>query len=818
MKIRLIRSVITALIIIILISLILFLIINREESGSYDFIANFNDAEKTNFPDPVNINKWSSEISYLFEKNYLLEQIGREFSSGTYTFFRKSVWSVGYSLPVTAGAFRAKIYKSSPPDNIILRRDISSVKYWEVSLLSEYEKMEIKVTFYENGKKSSEDCIEIGALKTEYQELNILFFDDFLLIFNKQKLLYQQKSAGLTGNGKIHVDIKSSDIKIKQHVVRFKPFGQKTVENLLQRFTEKSKIIREHKYLFSPDETSWNLLNSVSLLPVKGKGNPFLRRVKHGPEVRPSIYMTTDCSLKYPVCIPNGGKLRFGLSFVPTYIDYPSRIIFSAEVIEGEDLLKEIRIDFLQIEKTYNGFNDYEIDLTEFSGRKVDVIFKVVTKDSKIIAEEGKIITALSAPMIYAGRDKAKNVILVSLDTLRGDRLGCYGYKRSTSPEIDRFAEEGALFTNAISNSNWTLASHMSMFTSFYPYETGFVKGNQLHAESSISDDLWTIAEYLKKAGYATFGVHGGGYVSEGYGFDKGFNIYTKLGNKADVAIDSAIALIEKYKDTRFFSFIHTYEIHEPYTHNDFIADLEPDASLKEKIIAAYDSGIKFTDAQLGRLFTYLKEQHLTEDTLLIITSDHGENFTLIKQDKFCGTHGSTMYDQELRIPIIIGGDRNFPLKGVINKQVSNVDLLPTILDYLDIPLENQVRGRSLLLKDKDDRGERLSYAEASNSPTEKKALRSEKYKLIGNYPTKASKVSNQGTTYEFYNVSEDAEEMKDLHASKPDLTSRFIHIMEEISISIHKNMKKLISRKNSSTSSDEELLKDLKNLGYLGN
>jgi arylsulfatase A-like enzyme len=155
------------------------------------------------------------------------------------------------------------------------------------------------------------------------------------------------------------------------------------------------------------------------------------------------------------------------------------------------------------------------------------------------------------------------NIILISLDTLRADHLRCYGYDKETSPAMDRMAAEGVLFENVYAQSNWTLPSHVSMFSSLYPSSHGVLENKR-----KISGDTVLLPELLKDAGYATASFNAGGYVSAGYGFNRGFDIYRTIpkgrGTVEDIC-GRAIRWIRKNGARRFFLFLHTYEVHKPY-------------------------------------------------------------------------------------------------------------------------------------------------------------------------------------------------------------------------------------------------------------
>lgn len=435
-------------------------------------------------------------------------------------------------------------------------------------------------------------------------------------------------------------------------------------------------------------------------------------------------------------------------------------------------------------------------------------------------------VAALASPAIYPARGKKdKNIILISLDTLRPDHLGIYGYERNTSPNIDTFAGNSILFLNATAQSNWTLTSHMSIFSSLYPFETGYNKNSNIHQTVRFAENIKLIQEYLKENGYKTGAITGGGYLSEYFGYDKGMDYYTVIEKKVGPAsksdcsnsIDEAMKWIKESENVKFFLFFHTYEIHKPFNHTDFLKDLNPEtADSFDKTIARYDSGILFTDRQIGRLIEWLKKEKLFDNTIIIITSDHGENFSLKDRENIPGMHGVTLYDSEIQVPLIIGGAIDGKNGAVIKKQVSLVDIMPTIFDYLNISAPDGIRGMSLKkLIEGDEKGERLAYSEAVFSGDEKKSLRSVEYKLIRN-TVKAGTVQKEFA--EFYNLEKDRGEKTNLINSGLQTIGVFRSRLEAIIAAVKERRKILLLKKQLAGSHTKELENQLKALGYIGN
>lgn len=306
------------------------------------------------------------------------------------------------------------------------------------------------------------------------------------------------------------------------------------------------------------------------------------------------------------------------------------------------------------------------------------------------------------------------NVVLISLDTLRADHLGCYGYSRNTSPNIDRIARNGTIFKNAIAQAPWTAPSHISLFTSTYPIQHGVESYSNLR---KLSRRFVTLAERLKESGYITAGFTGGAFMSGEIGFDRGFDVYNDISNKkGDIKYSSGYVfdwLSQNYKE-KFFLFIHCFDIHqynppEPYNKlfcPNYQGKIKPSKELVFKIndsyggffetlskedvefiISLYDGAIAYVDSFIGKLVEKLKEHNIYDRTIIIITSDHGEAFN----EHGKTGHGFILYDELIRIPLVMKGP-GIPKKMEIEQTVRQIDIMPTILELLDIHLNNEGR------------------------------------------------------------------------------------------------------------------------------
>lgn len=325
-------------------------------------------------------------------------------------------------------------------------------------------------------------------------------------------------------------------------------------------------------------------------------------------------------------------------------------------------------------------------------------------------------------------------VVVVSLDCLRADRLHCYGNPVETSPFLDRLAAEGTRFARATCPGNWTLPSHMSLFTGLYPHRHGVINGN-----CSLAAAAPHLVEPLRAAGWRTAAFTGGGYLAPRYGYDRGFETYwaaPRIDGVLDETLARASAWLAEQRGHDVFLFLHTYEIHEPFTPPaEYLRRLLPEprtnvtgeiAQMRElaktgatpeqirEIVARYDADILHTDAKLGAFRAALDTLGLGGNLLFIVSSDHGEQFW----EHGKTGHGGDMLGAELTdVPLIVtlpaagagragragepaargragGGD---PRGRVLDDEVSFLDIMPTVLEAAGLPAPPAIDGVSLL-------------------------------------------------------------------------------------------------------------------------
>ena len=560
---------------------------------------------------------------------------------------------------------------------------------------------------------------------------------------------------------------------------------------------------------------------------IKGKNLPLkTRRVKINRETRDAILAMSPNVFKYNLTIPSNAFLNFAYSIAPRGWKESDGVFFSIRLERKNDEVKEIFSKFLNPKEIKNmKWFEENIDLSKFANENVNIFFE--TKKANNRASENPSIDEFfdfalwGEPAIYTRRrDDQFNVILISIDTLRADRLGSYGYFRDTSPFIDSFAKEGSLFLNTIAQAPYTTPSHLSLFTSLYPSSLGFRQIDFINNSLFVANNYNTLAEILKVNGYLTAAFTGGGFVSADYGFSQGFSFYNEKWEAIDEAYANTAAWFENHKKDNFFLFFHTYEVHE-YSKNEIYTDgINPLDKVGHQN-AIYDGNIKFTDQYIGLLLHKLKKLNILDKTLIIITSDHGEEFW----DHGLTSHGHILYDEMIRVPLIMRLPGIVPPKKVVTNQVRLIDIFPTILDILDIPNSESIKGKSLTYLFKQNNTDNLvAFSEGTRGyPMKSIRTGTHKYiywlegeelkKSVSFHKQRPPKRSKAGELYDLIN---DPQELKNIVIKEKQLAldfkkdiDSFIKYNKEFFNNSGKELKKELKI-------DEETKQRLRALGYI--
>lgn len=299
---------------------------------------------------------------------------------------------------------------------------------------------------------------------------------------------------------------------------------------------------------------------------------------------------------------------------------------------------------------------------------------------------------------VATGAARGQNLLVVTLDTLRADRLGCYGYGAAQTPHIDALAARGALFLEAAATAPLTLPSHATIFTGLYPPRHA-VRNN---GEYTLADEHVTLAERMKVAGYDTAAFIAAYVVVARYGLSQGFDTYDDdllggagSGRSNEVVDRPANEVVDSFLkwyvarapsgNRPFFAWIHLYDPHFPYA---------PPSPFKENFAGReYDGEIAFTDQQLGRVVEALQSRGELDRTLILVVSDHGESLGEHGE----ATHSHLIYDCTMKVPLILSHPKLFPAAQIVGgPAVSTADIMPTVLSLLGLPPEQNLDGVNL--------------------------------------------------------------------------------------------------------------------------
>jgi arylsulfatase A-like enzyme len=327
----------------------------------------------------------------------------------------------------------------------------------------------------------------------------------------------------------------------------------------------------------------------------------------------------------------------------------------------------------------------------------------------------GLIVGAL-APEPRGASPGIARVILISVDTLRADHVGAYGYTRSTTPAIDALAASGVLFQNVSTPSPWTYPAHASLFTGLYPGRHGLKNLDRL-----LPSSLPTLATLLGRAGWTTASVVNSTLLGPRFGLDRGFREFFYVeqvpAQRAPTArvVDQALEWAKRYRDRKLFLFVHTSDVGSDYaslpkwerqfsrpyagradgTTAQLSAVLLGKLTLNDAdarhLVDLYDAGIRQTDAEIGRLLEGLRASGLLEGSLILLTSDHGEEFL----EHGGVLHGRTQFEEVVRVPLIVAGP-GVGKGSRVPVPVSLVDVMPTLLATLGVTAPEALDGEDL--------------------------------------------------------------------------------------------------------------------------
>ncbi len=401
--------------------------------------------------------------------------------------------------------------------------------------------------------------------------------------------------------------------------------------------------------------------------------------------------------------------------------------------------------------------------------------------------------------------DRNYNFILISVDTLRADRLGCYGFTRIETPTIDSFARRGVKFDRCIATTPLTLPSHTSLLTGTLPLFHG-VRDN---GGFVVPAELRTLAEVFKEKGYATAAFVGAYVLDSKWGLNQGFDYYfdrfdlskfekislATVQRPANEVIDEALKWLDQKKYGKFFVWIHLYDPHTPYEPPSPFDAQYPDHP--------YLGEIAFTDSQLSRLWKYLEDSNLLDNLCLVFTSDHGESLGQHQE----ATHGFFVYQEAIHVPLIFLTPHE-KFRGIsVGRVVSLVDVMPTMLEMAGFPIPSEVQGESLLpcFFQPSQEAEAYAYSETFYPRfhfgwSELRSFQNRKFKLI------------LAPESELYDLEKDPKELRNLALTERKLLVDLEREASKFIAAASQNAYELDYRKI-----DEETREKLAALGYVG-
>jgi arylsulfatase A-like enzyme len=390
-------------------------------------------------------------------------------------------------------------------------------------------------------------------------------------------------------------------------------------------------------------------------------------------------------------------------------------------------------------------------------------------------------------PTIYAPkpRGESRNVILLSIDTLRADHLTSYGYARDTAPFVDeRFGRGGTVFDTLVAAATITTPSHASMFTSLSPAVHGTVDGLRV-----LPRNLPTLAEWIRYRGFDTGAITEDGWLSIRHGFGRGFDTFVE-NRSADIMdpegqVDRTFAQarhwLERNHDKRFFLFLHTFQVHTPYApparYRKLFTEydgrpVDETSPSQVRWMSDYDREIRYTDDELRRLFETIDALDLGRDTVFILLSDHGEAFL----EHGTLEHGSRLDEEVVRVPLMLWG-AGVPAGRRVAAPVSHVDLMPTILDLMKLEIPPGIQGWSLVPLLEGDDGARFATRPIYSESRGTMALGPDRSILPFHPPAFLVRVGDRKLTrypdadgqphFEYYDLATDPKEHHNLYEAR---------------------------------------------------
>jgi arylsulfatase A-like enzyme len=455
------------------------------------------------------------------------------------------------------------------------------------------------------------------------------------------------------------------------------------------------------------------------------------KQVRINDEVRVTLPASPPSRLRYTVDLPPRARLALACGIPPERHDRPG-VEFVVKVKRGdrEETAFTLLLDPVS-RRIHRRWVPEEIDLSRWAGERVDVVL-----ETRGFEEGDDPRRAFwGSPAITSAAAEAPLAIVYLVDTLRADHTTPYGYARNTTPELARFAADAALFEQAVAQASWTKPSVASVLTSLLP---GRHRAVQLR--DRLDPGVVTIAEMLGQKGIATGAAIANSVIyAQGVEFEQGFDLFAGLHGAGDRpskvveaagVVDAALQWLDARAGLPTFLYVHTMDPHVPYTPPppfDQLYEPHPNEAHpaadprldyhepldRDRLIAQYDGEIAYGDREFGRFVAELKRRGLYDRALIVFMADHGEEF----EDHGQWLHGRSVFDELVRIPLLVKFPGRRHAGRRIAQQVQEVDVLPTVLETLGLPVPAPpaIDGRPLQSTIERREGERPAVSEISH-------------------------------------------------------------------------------------------------------
>ncbi len=592
-------------------------------------------------------------------------------------------------------------------------------------------------------------------------------------------------------------------------------------------------------------------IDFIELVPRKASfpsaaGRQFLGKQE---EYRNVLFAHSPSSITYEVPVPKGGRLHFGIGIAEKNKPVTFRVLAAA----SSDVL------FNRTLADSGVWEDAGVDLSKYAGRSLKLVFETSS-------DQPGAVGLWANPLLTAkGPKRRPNVLLYLVCTLRPDHTSLYGYARDTTPFLKKLGAAGVVFEDSHVQATWTKASVPSLMTSLYPYALGTIRDTD-----TIPAGARTLAERLRGAGYVTASVVTNPFAGKASGLQRGFDymmeypvVHRQRTDSADRGTDSAalnkvlFPWLEQHRDEPFFLYAHTTDPHAPYRppagfeekwanpaetqafNKNYISlrdqrqygggavftratvkakGLDPDRFLRQAI-DRYDGEILHNDHSLELLIDKLRQLGILDNTLVVVVSDHGEEFW----EHGYTAHGHSLYQELTHNVFLMWNPALLPQPRRIAEPVQLVDLMPTVLELLNIPAEGVIQGQSLVPLIKGRPFQRQGYVACSRfahpyprgfAPeysTDTFALLDREWKFIYRSQAKRARLPE----VELYDRRADRAEARNVAAQHPEIASRFRAEIDRW-IEGQKQVRKLLGPGGTATL-DQQSIERLRSLGYLG-